>query len=136
MRFQLSIEIDVPRDLVVALFLDPDNLQEWQPDLVHFEMLDGATERAVGVKSRQIHKSGSQEVEMIETITIHDPPESFAAIYEADGIWNLVANRFLDHEGRKTIWILDFEFKCEIQAGSSSQVIHFNFIDVRSVIRP
>ena len=45
---------------------------------------------------------GKREIEIIETVTVHKPPEEFAATYEAPGVWNLVENRFIDVGGRKT----------------------------------
>lgn len=111
MRYQLELEIDVPREHVIALFLDPGNLAKWQPELVSFEQVSGAP-REVGAVSRQVHKMGGREVEMIETITVRDHPDAFSATYEADGVWNLVENRFVDLGNGRTGWVLDSEFRC------------------------
>ena len=54
---------------------------------------------------------GRREVEIIETITVHNYPEEFSATYEADKVWNLIENRFFDVGECKTRWILDGEFK-------------------------
>ena len=112
MRYQLELDIELPRERVIELFLDAQNLSKWQPDLVSFEHIEGVEARRVGAKSRQVHKMGKREVEMIETITAHNYPDEFSATYEADGVWNLIENRFVDVGGRKTNWILDSEFKC------------------------
>lgn len=112
MQYRIALDIILPRERVVELFLDVDSLKKWQPDLVSFEHLSNYKTRRLGSKSRQIHKMGSREVEIIETITIYDSPERFSATYEADGVWNLVENQFIDVAGRKTRWILDTEFKC------------------------
>ena len=112
MRYQLELDIDLPRERVIELFLDPESLPKWQPDLVSFEPLGGKEPREVGAKSRQVHRMGRREVEIIETITVHDYPDAFSATYEADGVWNLVENRFVDVGGQKTHWILDTQFKC------------------------
>jgi len=112
MQYQLELEIDLPRERVIEMFLDPQNLYKWQPDLVSFEPLDGPEMREAGARSKQVHKMGKREVEMIETITVHNPPEAFSATYEADGVWNLIENRFINVGERKTKWILDCEFKC------------------------
>ena len=111
MRYQLELEIDQPRERVIELFLDSDNLSKWQPSLVSFDHISGEP-REVGAKSRQVHRMGKRETEMIETITAHDPPEHFSATYEADGIWNLIENRFQDISEHKTHWTLDCEFRC------------------------
>ena len=112
MRYQLELDIDLPRERVIELFLDHDNLRKWQPDLVSFEPIGGDEPRQVGAKSKQVHKMGRREVEIIETITAHNFPDEFSATYEADGVWNLVENRFVDVGERKTHWLLTSEFKC------------------------
>jgi hypothetical protein len=111
MRYQLELDIDLPRARVIELFLDSDNLTKWQPDLVSFEHVSGEP-REVGAKNRQIHKMGKREVEMIETITARNFPEEFSATYEAHKVWNLIENRFIENGPEKTHWILDTEFKC------------------------
>ncbi len=112
MRYRLELDINAPRGRVVDLFLDPGNLSAWQPDLVSFEAISGTDPRALGAKSRQVHKMGKREVVMVETITVHDYPERFAATYEADKVWNLVENRFVAQDGGKTRWIVDNTFRC------------------------
>ena len=112
MRYQIELDIDLPRERVIEIFLDPQNLPKWQPDLVSFEPITGHELRQVGAKSRQIHKMGKREIEIIETITVHNFPNEFSATYEADGVWNLVENLFVDVGGQTTKWILNSEFKC------------------------
>lgn len=110
MRYQLEIEITAPRERVLELFLDHNNLKKWQPELVSFERTQGDG-RSVGSQSKQIHKMGNKEIEMIETITVYEYPDRFSATYETDGVWNLVETWFYD-EGTKTKWVVESEFKC------------------------
>ena len=112
MRYQFELDIDAPRDRVVELFLDPDNLQKWQPDLVSFEQIGSGPPRQVGAKSKQVHRMGNREVELTETITVYSPPEEFAATYEAEGVWNLINNRLTATPEGTTRWVLDSHFKC------------------------
>ena len=112
MQYRLALDIDAPRARVVELFLDPGTLSAWQPDLVSFETISGTDPRAVGAKSRQVHKTGKSEVVMVETITVHDFPERFAASYEADKVWTLVEPRFTEVDAGTTRWIVDNTFKC------------------------
>lgn len=109
MRYQLKTEIDLPRERVIELFLDPDNLQKWQPDLISIEPLTDGDPRALGAKTRQIHRMGNQEVEMIETITANNYPDEFSAIYDGGGVWNHVENRFSESGDGRTHWVLDAE---------------------------
>ena len=111
MRYQLELDIELPRERVLELFLDPESLHQWQPDLVSFEPLGDGDPRDVGAKSRQVHKMGGREIEILETITVRDDPEKFAATYEADKVWNLVENQFLDDGGQRTRWILESDAK-------------------------
>ncbi len=109
MRYQLELEIDVPREHVVELFLDPENLTKWQPSLVSFESIKGNDAREVGAQSRQVHKMGAREVEMIETITAHDYPHTFSATYEGGGVFNAIENSFSEIGAQKTKWVLSSE---------------------------
>jgi uncharacterized protein YndB with AHSA1/START domain len=111
MRYQLELEINAPRGRVVDLFLDPDNLKKWQPDLVSFEQVGSGAPREVGAKSKQVHRMGQREFETIETITVHNPPGEFAATYEAEGIWNLISNRLTETPEGTTRWVLDAHYK-------------------------
>ncbi len=111
MRYDLEMDIDVPRERVLKLFLDPESVGKWQPSLVEFEPLTEGDPNALGGKTRQVHRMGKREVEMISTITAHDPPEFFAATYESDDVWNLIENRFSDIDGQRTHWVLTSEFR-------------------------
>lgn len=112
MRYQLELEINAPRDRVVELFLDPDNLKKWQPDLVSIEIVGDKPPREVGGQTRQIHRMGKREMEILETITVYQPPRAFAATYESDGVWNLVENQLTELNDKQTHWVLTSEFKC------------------------
>ena len=112
MRYRLRLDIDVARDRVIKQFLDPRNLPKWQPGLVSLEPIEGGETRQVGARSRQTHKIGARETEIIETVTAHNFPEAFSATYEAEKVWNLLESRFIDAGEGKTVWILDSEFKC------------------------
>jgi hypothetical protein len=110
MRYQLELEIHAPRERVVELFLDPGNLKLWQPDLVSFKQITPGAPRDVGAKSKQIHRVGKREFELIETITVNSPPGEFAAIYEAEGVQNPISNRFTQTAAGTTHWILDTHY--------------------------
>lgn len=115
MRYQLELEIDLPRERVIELFLDHDNLnkwQPWQPDLINFELISGDNAREVGAKSKQVHKMVRREVEVIETVTTHNYPDEFSATFEADGVLKLIENRFFNIGEHKTKWVLNSEYKC------------------------
>ena len=111
MHYQHELEINAPRTRVVELFLDPGNLQLWQPDLISFEQMGAGVPREVGTKSKQVQRMGKGAFETIETITVYRPPEEFAAIYEAQGVRNLINNRFSETAGGHTRWVLASRFE-------------------------
>jgi len=110
MKYTCTIDIDLPRDRVITLFDNADNMLKWQEGLVSFEDLDG-TPGQVGATSRMRFKTGKREMEMIETITERNFPDSFAGTYEVDGVWNRVSNRFTETGAGRTHWEMDAEFR-------------------------
>ena len=109
MKYTCELTLNLPRDEVIALFNDPDNLSKWQPGLQSFEHVSGEAGQP-GAKSRMLYNEGRREIEMIETIIARDLPESFSATYEAKGVWNEISNQFLV-EGDQTRWVMDSEFR-------------------------
>ena len=109
MKYNLSIEIELSIDKVIELFDSFDNMKEWQKGLVSYEHIEG-TSGQPGAKTKLHYKMGKREVDMIETITERNLPAIFSATYEAQGVWNLVVNRFQEKEG-KTIWETEHEFR-------------------------
>ena len=95
MKFNCSVEINLPVDKVVELFDNPDNLKEWQDGFVSFEHLSG-TAGQPGAKSRIIYKMGRREMELIETITVRDLPREFSGVYEHESMDNTMKNYFIE----------------------------------------
>ncbi len=110
MKYTLEIEINKLIDRVIKLFDDPDNMEKWMKGLQSFERISG-TPGEVGAKSRMKFKLGSREIEMIETITVRNPPEEFSGTYESAGVFNTVKNKFIKLRGRKTKYISEQEYK-------------------------
>jgi len=97
------IDLDLPRDRVVALFDDPDNLPKWQRGLQSFEHLSGEPGQP-GAKSRLVFQMGRRRMEMVETITRRDLPEAFDGTYDAKGVHNIVENEFTELGPDRTRW--------------------------------
>ena len=110
MKFSVAVEIDKPLDDVIRLFDDPDNLYKWMEGLESFEHLDGVPGQ-VGARSRLRFKMGKREFEMIETITERDLPRSFAGTYDADGVANVVRNKFEPLGEDRTLYTSENEFQ-------------------------
>ena len=109
MHYTVEIDIDLPRKRVIELFDDPANMKLWQRGLQICEPLDGEPGQP-GATSRLVFQLGKRKMEMIETITQRDPPESFAGTYDAKGVHNVVRNRFVELGPDKTQWISENEF--------------------------
>lgn len=110
MKYTVDIDIDLPREKVIELFDNPDNMPKWQPELISFQPLSGEPGQK-GATSKLIYKMGKREVEMIETITERKLPDVFAGTYETQGVLNINANRFEALSESRTKWISENEFK-------------------------
>ncbi len=110
MKYQNSIVIQKPIDVVIALFDNPDNMKHWQPGLQSFELIKGVAGQP-GAVSKLTYQMGNRLVEMTETITERNLPTIFAGIYESKNVWNLVSNSFIDNGDGSTTWITETEFK-------------------------
>lgn len=110
MHYSVTVEIDLPRERVIELFDNPDNMPHWQPSLLSFTHLTGEAGQA-GATSELKYQMGKREVVMIETITERNLPDVFSGTYETKGVWNQVSNHFVEQDG-KTMWTMNTVFKC------------------------
>ncbi len=110
MKYTAEISISLPREKVIELFDNPDNLKHWQPGFISFELISGNFGQS-GSKYRLKYKMGKREIEMIETITKRDLPDEFSATYEAKGVWNKVKNTFSEPIPGTSLWHSENEFK-------------------------
>ena len=109
MRNQYEIKINQPREHLVELFLDPENLSKWQPSLIGFKQMSSGDRFAFGAKSKLTHKVFWRNIEIIKTITIHNHPNKFCSTYVTDAISYSVENKFYERNEDKTIWMLNLE---------------------------
>jgi len=110
MKYTVEVEINQPIDKVIELFDNPDNLKKWMDDLQSFEYISGKP-GAPGAKSKLKFKMGKREIEMIETIVAYNLPNEFSAIYEAKGVYNTVAQRFVKITDNRTRLYTETEFE-------------------------
>ena len=110
MKYQMTVDIALPRSRVIELFDSQENLYKWQPELLSFEPLSGEPGE-VGAKSKLHYKMDGREFDMIETITEKRLPEVFAGTYEMGSMWNKVDNLFTEKDDNTTEWVVDSEFK-------------------------
>lgn len=96
MKYTSEIEINLPRERVIELFDNQDNMTKWQSGLISFEHVEGEVGQE-GAKSNLKYKMGKREIEMVETITKRNLPDEFFGTYETKGVWNEVKN-FAENE--------------------------------------
>ncbi|MFN8496941.1 MAG: SRPBCC family protein [Anaerolineae bacterium] len=111
MVFTTQITIARPRQRVLELIRNPDNLPKWQPGLLSVELISGEKDQ-VGAKSRVIYEMRGIRLPVTETIIKHAPPDVFVSAYESRGVKNVSENRFFEDGPDATRWVLinDFRF--------------------------
>lgn len=109
MKYEHSIEIDLPRERVVELMDSVENLYKWQPGLTNVEAISGVQGQE-GAKMKLIYENGPRKMIMVETITKRDFPNEFSASYEAKNVFNRIENQFIEIGDNKTKWIAKNEF--------------------------
>lgn len=109
MKYTCEIIIDLPRNRVVELMNDPQNLKKWQPTLKHYEPISGEMGQP-GAKMRLVYDMNGGEMEMVETVTARNLPDSLAMTFDANNVHNTVVNRFIDIGPNQTRWEMDSEF--------------------------
>ena len=110
--YTVEIDIDLPRDRVIELFDNPDNLQHWQNGFQSFEHLSGEPGKP-GAKSKLIYQNGKHRIELIETITKNELPESFDGSYDWGHGSNTLVNEFIEVGPNRTKWksTCSYEFR-------------------------
>ena len=113
MKYTCKLVINLPRERVIELFDDPDNLVEWMEGLQSFEHVSGRPGRP-GAKSRlTFARDDGGTFEMIETLTRNNLPDEMSGTYETAGVLNVIENRFVADGRNRTRWIARNEFRFE-----------------------
>ena len=109
MKFQGSIDINKSRDTVVALFTNPQYLKEYQDGFVKKELVSGE-EGQDGAISKIYYKYGSRDMELTETITANQLPDSFDASYHHKHMDNTMKCTFTSLGDNTTRYYYEFEY--------------------------
>ena len=110
MKYSHEIIINLPRQKVLDIFDNQENLAKWQKGLVSFTNVSGEAGE-VGAVSKLKYKMGKRDIEMVETIIKKDLPKEFHFKFEAKGVWNEVKNFFEENDSESTKWISDNDFR-------------------------
>ena len=119
-KYTVSIEIAMPREVVAQLLADPAHLPKWLRGLVLHEPMSGVHGQ-VGTKSRVVMQMGQQKVECIETITRREPadlrgiPRASIVHFEreivAKGMWSAARERLTEADPDTTLWVSENEYR-------------------------
>ena len=110
MKYTCQLILKLPRERIAEIFDDPGNIFEWQEGLEACELIEGEPGRPGG-KSRLLYNIDGRVLEMIETVTVWNPPDEMTAVYEAGKVWNEVKNLFYVNDENSTLWICANEFR-------------------------
>ena len=109
MKFNGSIDINLPLEKVVELFKDEKNLKEWQDGFIRKEHINGLEGEKESV-SMIYFKHGKQEMELTETITNNDLPHSIEAFYHHKHMDNTLKTSFTSISESVTSYEIDGEY--------------------------
>ena len=112
MKYTCKLVINLPRERMVELFDDPENMVKWMDGLQSFEHVSG-TPGKPGAQSRlTFARDNGETFDMIETLTRYNLPDEISGTYETEGVCNVIENRFVEDGPNATRWIADnvFEF--------------------------
>ena len=110
MKYDCDILLELPRERVLELFDNTENMGKWMPGLQSFEALGGEPGQ-LGSRARMVFQEGRRRIEMVETVTERSLPDRLAMTYEAKGVWNQVVNRFVPEGEGATRWVSEQEFR-------------------------
>lgn len=109
MKYTLEITIDLPRDKVVELFLNPHNLKFWQKGFLSHETYKGEPGQE-GARAKQRHQEVKGITESTETLTKLKLPEEIHVTYNTENVSTEQRNFFTDKD-TQTTWRCETETK-------------------------
>lgn len=111
MKYELEITINKPREEVIKIFDNQDNLSKWQKSLMSYDQISG-TPREQGAKCKLLYDMNGRKTEMIETITSKNLPHQVTSTYDTKGVHNIQENYFYEEGADKTKWktVSEFQF--------------------------
>ncbi|MFT5723623.1 MAG: hypothetical protein ACI9JN_000740 [Bacteroidia bacterium] len=109
MKFTGSTIINRKKSLVTDLFINPDYLKEYQDEFQNKELLEGE-QGQVGAVSKMYFDDGKRKMELIETITKNDLPDTLEAFYHHKHMDNTMTCIFKDLVDNKTEYACAFDY--------------------------
>ena len=109
MKFTCTVDIDLPREKVVELFMSSENKREWQDGFQNSTHLSGEP-NTVGAKSLIVYQNGRRKMELEETILTIDLPNEFTGEYVHKHMSNTMQNLFTELESGGTRWTANLDY--------------------------
>lgn len=109
MKFTCSVDIDLPRDSVVKIFDNPENMQYWQDGFISYEPKSGKIGQT-GAQSIVKYDIKGRKMTLLETVTLRNLPDEFHGSYEGDYGKNTMNNYFEILDNNKTRWRSEVEY--------------------------
>lgn len=110
MKYTCEIIIDLPRDRMVEVLDNPDNMRHWQRGLLSYRTLSGEPGSEGAQMELQYHM-GRRKMVMIETIIKRNLPFEMHTTYDVKGVHNIQKNYFEELPDGRSKWISESEFQ-------------------------
>ena len=108
MKYQCTIDIDLPIAETAELWQNEDHFGKWQDGFKSIEVIEGKA-NTEGAKSRILF-DGKRKMELIETIIESNLPTEKTALYEHIHMTNTQTTRFEVIDVNKTRYISEVEY--------------------------
>lgn len=109
MKFTCIVIIEKPINQVTDLFINPDNLKEYQDGFLKKEIVSGVPAE-VGTVSRMYYKQGKRDIVITETVTSNNLPHEFTGFYHHIHMDNTMTNRFTSLSENSTQYDAEIEY--------------------------
>lgn len=109
MKFTGSIEIDRSQEVVAAFFINPEYMGEYQEGFLRKELVSGIAGEN-GAISKVYYAMGKQEMEITETITMNQLPDTFKGHYHHKHMDNTMKCTFTSLGPNKTLYETEIEY--------------------------
>lgn len=109
MKIQGSLDIKKPQNIVAELFVDPENIKEYQDGFQKKELVSCKMGQE-GSVSKMYYKDKHRTMELTETIISNKLPDSFEALYEHTQMVNVMKCQFIQISSNITRYEYEIEY--------------------------
>lgn len=109
MKFTCSVEVDLPKEKVVEIWMNPDNLKHWQDGFERYEHLSG-TLNQTGAKGVMHYNNRGKAMKLVEVVIEGNLPDVFEGEYIHTQMINRMRNTFQTLGPDKTRWTAEIHY--------------------------